>query len=177
MGNVNTVAGAAVAIAGFLVLALTGCAERPKSRFDGLAPADARAVAMKMARAREEELRDDLREAFGQHPPKNVLVISGGDAHGAFGCGVLSGWRKSPESPRPQFDVVTGVSTGALMATFAFLGQDEDDGVLRKVYLDVRDADIYQGPLSGPPDAVFDTAPLKRLIARQVNRDVIRRVA
>ena len=103
---------------GVVVVALVGCAERPRSRFEGLSAGKARVVAMTMAGEREEELRQDLRAAFAHHRPENVLVISGGDAHGAFGCGVLSGWRQSTASPRPRFDVVTGVSTGALMATF-----------------------------------------------------------
>src|SRR5579859_2514673 len=101
-----------------VVVVLTGCADRPRSRFEGMSAGEARAVAMRMAGAREAELREDLYAAFAKHGPKNVLVISGGDAHGAFGCGVLAGWRKSMASPRPRFDVVTGVSTGALMATF-----------------------------------------------------------
>src|SRR5688572_30483686 len=55
----------------------------------------------------------------------DMLVISGGDDWGAFGAGVLKGWgRVKGALARPQFDVVTGVSTGALIAPFAFLGDD-----------------------------------------------------
>ena len=58
-------------------------------------------------------------------PTIDVLVISGGGDWGAFGAGVLKGWgRVKGELARPQFDVVTGVSTGALIAPFAFLGDD-----------------------------------------------------
>ena len=52
------------------------------------------------------------------------LALSGGGSDGAFGAGVLVGWTKS--RTRPQFDIVTGVSVGALIAPFAFLGQDHD---------------------------------------------------
>jgi hypothetical protein len=55
----------------------------------------------------------------------NILAISGGAAGGAFGAGVLVGLSRAAR--RPQFDIVTGVSTGALMAPFAFLGSDWDD--------------------------------------------------
>lgn len=61
-------------------------------------------------------------------PVVDILVISGGGDWGAFGAGVLKGWGVIPqEDPmaRPQFDVVTGVSTGALIAPFAFIGTDE----------------------------------------------------
>ena len=59
-------------------------------------------------------------------PTIDLLVISGGGDWGAFGAGVLKGWsRVSGELARPQFDVVTGVSTVAMIAPFAFLGDDE----------------------------------------------------
>lgn len=58
-------------------------------------------------------------------PEKNFLVMSGGGAGGAFGVGVLSSWTK--KGTRPSFDMVTGVSTGALIAPFAFLGPQYDD--------------------------------------------------
>src|ERR1700761_4176394 len=56
--------------------------------------------------------------------PISVLALSGGGADGAFGAGVLVGWTQS--GTRPEFQVVTGVSTGALIAPFAFLGPDWD---------------------------------------------------
>lgn len=57
--------------------------------------------------------------------PTNILALSGGGANGAYGAGVLVGW--SDHGDRPKFDVVTGVSTGALAAPFAYLGPDWDD--------------------------------------------------
>jgi len=62
----------------------------------------------------------------GAPPTLDLLVISGGGDWGAFGAGVLKGWgRVTGDRARPQFDVVTGVSTGAMIAPFAFLGDDE----------------------------------------------------
>ncbi len=159
-----------------VLILVAGCAHREPSRLAGLTPPQARVVAAKLAVQRESVLRDDLRSAFALHPPRNILLLSGGDAHGAFGCGVLAGWRKANPS-RPQFDVVTGVSTGALMAALAFLGEPCDDEQLRDAYLHIHDGDIFDGPLGGPPDAVFDTAPLRKLIARYVTPDTIRRIA
>ena len=109
----------------------------------------------------------------------NVLVLSGGGSHGAWGAGVLKGWRKATP-PRPQFQVVTGVSTGALLATHAFLGQEADDQVLETFYTTVRDGDIFKKrwffelPFS---DSLAVLDPLERLIAKVITNDVIDYVA
>lgn len=65
--------------------------------------------------------------AHGVEPTFDVLILSGGGDYGAFGAGVLKGWGNvtDPAFRRPQFDVVTGVSTGALIAPFAFVGTEE----------------------------------------------------
>jgi len=159
-----------------LVLLACGCGGAP-SRFAGLDKVQARALAQEMAAQREGELAADLQSAFAARPPRNVLVLSGGGADGAFGSGVLEGWRDLPGG-RPQFDVVTGVSTGALMATFAFLGERPDDRALREVYTKTSDADVHDGPFTwGAPDSVFDTGPLERLIAQYVSAQTLARVA
>ena len=164
------------AMVGLLMALGWGCAA-PASQFTNLNARQARALAAKLDETRRDELQRDLQSAFAARAPRNVLVLSGGGANGAFGCGVLDGWRRVPGG-RPTFDVVTGVSTGALMATFAFLGEPRDDAVLRYVYTRTRDADVHDGPFTiGPPDSVFDTGPLKRLIARRVTDETIDRVA
>jgi hypothetical protein len=71
----------------------------------------------------------------------NQISLSGGGQNGAFGAGFLVGWRESGQ--RPQFDEVGGVSTGALLATHAFLGTPADDAVLEKMYTTVTKDDIY----------------------------------
>ena len=109
------------------------------------------------------------------------LALSGGGASGAFGAGFLSGWTGT--GTRPVFKVVTGVSTGALMAPFAFLGSDYDDA-LRQFYTTTRTRDIFllgstfgllRQLLAG--EALADTRPLQLLIAQHVDEAVLRRVA
>src|SRR5262249_41381568 len=68
------------------------------------------------------------------NPHYEVLVLSGGGMYGAFTAGVLAGW--SETGTRPNFDCVTGVSTGALIATIAFLGPDYDATLARFAELD-----------------------------------------
>jgi Patatin-like phospholipase len=75
------------------------------------------------------------RDAGKAPPTMDLLVISGGGDWGAFGAGVLKGWgRVTGELARPQFDVVTGVSTGAMIAPFAFLGDDESIERIVRLY-------------------------------------------
>ena len=73
--------------------------------------------------------------------PHNYLAISGGGANGAFGAGLLLGWTAT--GTRPEFTMVTGVSTGALTAPFAFLGPDYDDE-LKTVYTTTSTKDIVE---------------------------------
>jgi predicted acylesterase/phospholipase RssA len=100
------------------------------------------------------------------------LILSSGGEDGAYGAGVLSGWSQSGK--RPDFPVVTGISTGALMAVFAFAGPKYDD-VLRKAYTGITSADIFE--LSPTPESLVDTWPLKRLIEKNVTTDVLVDVA
>jgi hypothetical protein len=85
--------------------------------------------------------------ASGRRPVVNFLALSGGGSDGAFGAGVLAGWTASGK--RPEFDLVTGVSTGALTAPFAFLGPKYDEA-LKKVFTesDTKDIAIMQ-PVRG----------------------------
>jgi hypothetical protein len=79
----------------------------------------------------------------------SILALSGGGEHGAFGAGLLNGWSQSGQ--RPIFSIVTGISTGALMAPFAFLGSAYDQR-LKTLYTDMS----FHGILSGsPPDGLF----------------------
>lgn len=108
----------------------------------------------------------------------NLLSLSGGGQNGAFGAGFLKGWRERGD--RPQFDVVGGVSTGALLATHAFLGTPEDDAALEDMYTQVTNADIYTDRgifalLSA--DSLKDTAPLRAMIAKHITADTLKRVA
>jgi hypothetical protein len=87
------------------------------------------------------------------------LAISGGGSDGAYGAGVLTGW--SEAGTRPEFAVVTGVSIGALIAPFAFLGPRYDED-LRKNFTAIGAADIFEDRTTC--DGLFDYWPLKRVI-------------
>ncbi len=105
------------------------------------------------------------------------LAVSGGGGDGAFGAGLLAGWSKA--GTRPQFEVVTGISTGALTAPYAFLGPDYDEK-LKEVYTTITDDDVMRK--TGPLGAVFgasltDNSPLKALVARNVTSELIDRIA
>ena len=109
--------------------------------------------------------------------PLRFLVISGGGDDGAFGAGLLVGW--SERGDRPQFDVVTGVSTGALSAPFAFLGRDHD-GPLRRVYSDSVAGDIFESRAIVTvlaEDGVVDSAPLRRMIDGYVDAAMVEQLA
>jgi predicted acylesterase/phospholipase RssA len=106
----------------------------------------------------------------------NLLAISGGAEDGAFGAGLLAGWGDAGN--RPVFDLVTGVSSGALVAPFVFVGR-ERDSQLREIFTSYGRKDIYaydvQNLIEG--SALVDDAPLSKLIAKYVDRDFLRDVA
>ena len=107
----------------------------------------------------------------------SFLVLSGGGSAGAFGAGFLTGWSKA--GTRPDFKIVTGVSTGSLQATFAFLGPEYDDE-LTEVYTQYSTDEIYTkrsllGAVMG--ESAWDTGPLKELIAHYVTSDILDAVA
>lgn len=108
-------------------------------------------------------LAADMAVRIGGDRPHNILALSGGGANGAYGAGVLVGW--SERGDRPMFDIVTGVSTGALAAPFAFLGPEWDDE-LRAAYTDgqaqgllnARGLAVFRAP------SLFNNLALRRLI-------------
>jgi hypothetical protein len=102
-------------------------------------------------------------------PPANYLAVSGGGDDGAFGAGLLIGWTESGN--RPEFKIVTGVSTGALTAPFAFLGPAYDEK-LKEVYTKTSAKNIFiaRSILAAFfDDALSDTSPLFGLISKHVN--------
>jgi predicted acylesterase/phospholipase RssA len=110
---------------------------------------------------------------------QNIQEISGGGQQGAFGAGVLNGWSES--GTRPEFDIVTGVSTGALLATHAFLGSAADDKVLEQAFTSISQEDIYlRHDLSDMifgGNALVQTRPLQKLIADLITPELLQRVA
>lgn len=111
--------------------------------------------------------------------PKNpsFLAISGGGSNGAFGAGVLFGWTAA--GTRPEFVVVTGISTGSLIAPFAFLGPPYDE-LLKQAYTEISGADIYEkkGVLAIlGSESVADNTPLRHLVSRYVTDSMVADIA
>jgi predicted acylesterase/phospholipase RssA len=130
-----------------------------------------------------DQMAADIQEGFKVrdektlNSPANYLSLSGGGDDGAYGAGLLIGW--SERGDRPQFNLVTGISTGALIAPFAFMGKDYDP-VLREVYTKYgpRDIFIQRGLISGIlGDGLSDTTPLYRLISKYIDQEFLKKVA
>ncbi|ADL00320.1 patatin-like phospholipase family protein [Brevundimonas subvibrioides] len=106
----------------------------------------------------------------------DLLALSGGGAVGAYGAGLLVGWTRRGD--RPVFEVVTGVSTGAMIAPFAFIGSD-GDAALQAAFTDGRSDRLLQArwamSLVGP--GLFRQRPLRDLVAASVTDDLLARVA
>ncbi|MBU3547481.1 patatin-like phospholipase family protein [Polynucleobacter sp. MWH-Jannik1A5] len=107
----------------------------------------------------------------------NYLALSGGGDDGAFGAGLLVGWTK--QGSRPSFNLVTGISTGALIAPFAYLGKDYDP-LLQEVYTTIKPKDVYieRSILSGIfSDGLADSSPLYQLISKYVDANFLKKIA
>ncbi|MCZ8313606.1 patatin-like phospholipase family protein [Phreatobacter sp.] len=108
---------------------------------------------------------------------EHMLAISGGGENGAFGAGLLYGWTE--RGTRPSFRLVTGVSTGALTAPFAFLGSRYDEQ-LKAVYTTIQRDNIAQIlpilTIIGS-DSVADSRPLATLIATYVTPEMVEEIA
>jgi hypothetical protein len=157
--------------------------ETPKANPLGLANArffpfqQRDAVIAEGARAIERQRKTLGLPQDAQLPPAHFLAISGGGDDGAFGSGLLVGWTDA--GGRPEFDIVTGVSTGSLIAPFAFLGPAYDPQ-LREVYTTISSADVYinRGILGGIfSDALSDTTPLSNTISRFFDPAMMRAIA
>lgn len=132
-----------------------------------------------------EALEQEKAANHGVLPPVvYALALSGGGQDGAFGAGILCGWSKN--GTRPPFKLVTGISTGALIAPFAFLGPAYDH-TLQEAYTTISDKDIYKAhkPLAillgvvnvKPMPALTENKPMEQLVARLVNDQVLAEVA
>lgn len=161
--------------------ALLGKAEvvgMPDIRFVIQDPEDMERFAMRARELMDREKRWLAQQGqTGPLPPANLLAISGGGDDGAFGAGLLSGWTAA--GTRPAFKVVTGISTGALIAPFAFLGP-QYDATLREVYTRTSPTHILRerSLLAAVfDDAVSDNQPLLELTRKFVTQDMLRDVA
>ncbi len=127
-------------------------------------------ASLRLAKSRQQLINAAQTDAA---PVVNALVLSGGSANGAFGVGILAGWTES--GTRPEFDYVTGISTGAMIAPLAFLGAGYDDELI-EAYTTITKKDVYRsegivGALWG--SSLEDTAPLRALIERYITPDVV----
>jgi len=183
-----------ILIAGFAAIAAAGCASLPErsavpfklvdtAEIDGLAGVrgwgDQQPTLEAFEASHLSSIRAKLRakQARGESLETNILAISGGGENGAFGAGLLVGW--SEKGDRPSFDLVTGVSAGALIAPFAFLGSAYDSQ-LTEIFTryggnDIYEANILEGVLGG--NAVASSAPLKRLIDKFVTAAMVSEIA
>ena len=175
-------------------IALSGCATLPRTPVPDELTAQATIPGMADVRGWAGEpsaaLADDFSRSLQQESPADFplgpdgtihypyLALSGGGANGAFGAGFMMGWTAS--GTRPVFKVVTGVSTGALMAPFVFLGPIEDEA-LRDFYTTTRNEDVFDVGSAVfailRRDSMADTGPLAALIARHVDAGLLARVA
>ncbi len=129
-----------------------------------------------------ESVQQELAANHGRlEPEANFLALSGGGGDGAFGAGILCGWTAA--GTRPRFKLVTGISTGALIAVFAFLGP-EYDATLKAAYTTISDQDIYtrnswvKVALNlGRVEAAANTRPLAKLLERLIDENLLQAVA
>lgn len=142
---------------------------------DGLSEAEVDAILTRqIARARLVHA-DSL--ASGGEISETILAFSGGGPDGAFGAGLLAGWTERGD--RPEFDVVTGVSTGAIIGLFAFLGP-EYDSLLREFYTQYRTEDLIEPALFSAlrgATSLTDASGYEALINQYITDDVVARLA
>ncbi len=133
------------------------------------------------------DIKADANEALGRNHASakaeiaddgayTVLALSSGGADGAFGAGVMKGWTQSGQ--RPEFDVVTGVSTGALMSVLVFLGPRYDQ-TLEQLYTTISNQDLFKkrGLAAVFSDSLYDYEPLKRQIAEIITEQILDDIA
>lgn len=121
--------------------------------------------------------RSSIRPRLQPNKPFTYLALSGGGGDGAYGAGVLNGWTES--GTRPEFTMVSGVSTGALIAPFAFLGS-EYDATLKELYTSGLASSFAASPnafgaLFG--SSLFDGEPLRRAIDHYATPDLLEAIA
>ena len=131
----------------------------------------------RLVRLRDERLKASKTDPSINMRELNALTLSGGGSSGAFGAGIVVGWTKA--GTRPKFDIVTGISAGALIAPFAFLGPAYDDE-LTAAFTTVTDTNIYikRGLLAALSDGSFaSNAPLAKLLDAHVTDRMLDEIA
>lgn len=161
-----------------LAFALAACSSLPRTPYTAADATNSRVLDLDGLRRYADEPASKFKLEKGDIAPiKTYLALSGGGADGAYGVGVLNGWTAAGN--RPSFSVVSGVSTGGLIAPFAFLGSRYDD-TLREVYTSGIAESLLQDPslmrvLFG--SGLFGNKRLRELVARYVGQDILSEVA
>jgi predicted acylesterase/phospholipase RssA len=144
----------------------------------------AAAVRLKLASqaaVRQEEQRQVApQRAAPPPPPTRILSVSAGGAWGAFSAGFLEGWGENAAEPRPSFDVVTGVSTGSMIAPVIFLGDAKRMAKLREMYSGLSDKDAFtkRSLLSlATATSLYDNAPLRRKVEEMMDEEMVEAIA
>jgi len=157
-------------------IALAACTSLPRIPYSATEASGARVLDLDGLRRYTDEPVSSLKMRTTE-PMVTYLALSGGGADGAYGVGVLNGW--SATGTRPSFTVVSGVSTGGLIAPFAFLGSRYDE-TLKEVYT----SGIASSLLDNPSivrvfvgSGLFSNARLRELVARYVGPEVLAAVA
>jgi predicted acylesterase/phospholipase RssA len=162
-----------------VVLILAGCSSLPRISYTASDAASSTVLDLRDLRTYADEPASTFvkSNASFRPGPLNYLALSGGGADGAYGAGVLNGW--SAAGTRPQFSAVSGVSTGALIAPFAFLGPSYD-ATLREVYTSGMAESLLNTPnivraVFG--SGLFGNSHLRELVARYVGPDMLAAIA
>jgi len=159
-------------------LALAACTSLPRTPYTAADASGSRVLELDGLRRYADEPVTKFRfEKDDRASSKTYLALSGGGADGAYGVGVLNGWTAA--GTRPTFSVVSGVSTGGLIAPFAFLGSQYDD-TLKEVYT----SGIAESLLDDPSiirvlfgSGLFGNKRLRELVARYVGPEILAAVA
>ncbi|MVT53962.1 alpha/beta hydrolase [Bradyrhizobium yuanmingense] len=159
-------------------LALGACTSLPRTPYTAAEASTSRVLDIEgLRRYADEPVTKFSFEKDNSTATRTYLALSGGGADGAYGVGVLAGWTAT--RTRPSFSVVSGVSTGGLIAPFAFLGPQYDD-TLKEVYT----SGIAESLLNDPSimrvlfgSGLFGNTRLRELVARYVGPEIMAQVA
>jgi predicted patatin/cPLA2 family phospholipase len=159
-------------------LALSACSSLPRIPYSAADASSSRVLNLDgLRRYTDEPIANFRFEKNEFSSTRTYLALSGGGADGAYGVGILSGWTAA--GTRPTFSVVSGVSTGGLIAPFAFLGPQYDD-TLKEVYTSGVAESLLEDPsiirvLFG--SGLFGNTRLRELVARYVGPDLLAAIA
>lgn len=163
-----------------LSVLVAGCSSLPRTPYSVADASSARVLDLTDLRRYADEPAATFRNNQSQavlRGPRTYLALSGGGADGAYGAGVLNGWTEA--GTRPSFSIVSGVSTGALIAPFAFLGPGYD-ATLREVYTSGVAESLLDAP--NPFNAIFGSGlfgntRLRELVAKYIDENFVAAVA